>query len=89
MKRVDLKKIKSKRKAKKITIEEMSNLIGYSSPNGYYYLEVGKSKFTVEKLAQVAEILDSTIDELLYEDNIAKMVNDISNENNPTLAKLS
>lgn len=73
IKKVDLNKIKSLRKKLKISIEEMSRRLGYSSPNGYYYLEIGRSKFTAETLALVAQILGTTIDELFFEERVTEL----------------
>ncbi|KZS47762.1 transcriptional regulator [Paenibacillus glucanolyticus] len=54
MKKVNLEKIKTLRKLKGLSLEEMSQLLGYESPNGYYYLEVGRGRFPAETLARVA-----------------------------------
>ncbi|MFC4618369.1 helix-turn-helix domain-containing protein [Camelliibacillus cellulosilyticus] len=60
---VDLEKMRRLRK-EKMSLEEMSYLLGYNSPNGYYYLERGRTKISAEKLADVARILDVGIEEL-------------------------
>jgi transcriptional regulator with XRE-family HTH domain len=62
--KVDLKKIKLLRKRSFITLEKMAKKLGYDSPNGYYYLECGRSKFSAEMLAFVADILDVKLEEL-------------------------
>lgn len=72
-KKVDLQKVKEKRKGKKLSIEKMSKALGYDSPNGYFYLESGKSKFPAEKLAMVSEILDVPIQKLFFEFKVTKM----------------
>ncbi|RDY69103.1 XRE family transcriptional regulator [Halobacillus trueperi] len=72
-KKVDLQKIKEIRKSKHMSIEEMSTILGYDSPNGYFYLESGKSKFPAEKLAMVSKILDVPIQKLFFEVKVAKM----------------
>jgi transcriptional regulator with XRE-family HTH domain len=65
--KVDLAKIKKLRKAAGITLEEMAKRLGYESPNGYYYLERGRSKFHAETLANVADILGVSLEELFCE----------------------
>jgi Helix-turn-helix. len=70
MLRVDLNKIKLLRK-KRMSLEEMSLKLGYGSPNGYYYLESGRSKIPADILAQVSTILEVPIQELFYDDEIA------------------
>lgn len=67
VKKVNVNKIKQMRKQERITLEEMAKRLGYSSPNGYYYLERGRSKFTAETLAAVADILDIPIEDLFFE----------------------
>ena len=63
---VDLEKMKKLRKGR-MSLEVMSKQLGYASPNGYYYLEVGRSKISAEMLAEVARILEVDI-EALYRD---------------------
>ncbi|MED2785638.1 helix-turn-helix transcriptional regulator [Bacillus thuringiensis] len=68
IKKVDLNRIKNLRKKHKITLEEMSIILGYKSPNGYHYIEKGRIKFSAEALAQVANILKVPIDSLFFEE---------------------
>lgn len=63
---VNLDKIHALRKSK-MSLETMAELLGYQSPNGYFYLEKGRSKFSAEMLAKVADILEVDIEELLIE----------------------
>jgi transcriptional regulator with XRE-family HTH domain len=74
--KVNIEKIKTLRKEAKISLEKMSEILGYDSPNGYYYLETGRIKFPAEKLAVVARTLNVPIETLFFEDLIAKMAND-------------
>lgn len=67
IRKVNLKKIKDLRKEQQITLEEMSKILGYDSPNGYHYIEKGRSKFSAEALAQVADVLKVRIDSLFFE----------------------
>jgi transcriptional regulator with XRE-family HTH domain len=73
--KVDTDKIKSLRKEANLSVEKMSELLGYDSPNGYYYLETGRIKFPAEKLALVARILGAPYESLFFEEEIAKMAN--------------
>lgn len=73
--KVDTDKIKTIRKEANISVERMSELIGYDSPNGYYYLETGRIKFPAEKLALVARILNVPYESLFFEEKIAKSAN--------------
>lgn len=73
--RVDLGKIKEERKKANLSVEKMSELLGYDSPNGYYYLETGRIKFPAEKLALVSQIINVPIEELFFENKIAETAN--------------
>ncbi|MCI1883079.1 MAG: helix-turn-helix domain-containing protein [Sporolactobacillus sp.] len=64
---VDLQKLKKVRK-QQMSLEQMSSKLGYSSPNGYYYLESGRSHITAETLAKVATILNVPIEEFFFDD---------------------
>ena len=63
---VDLEKMKRLRKGR-MSLEVMSKQLGYASPNGYYYLEIGRSKISAEMLAEIAGILEVGIEELYRE----------------------
>ncbi|WML38668.1 helix-turn-helix transcriptional regulator [Neobacillus sp. OS1-2] len=73
--KVDIEKIKTLRKKAGISIEKMSEFLGYDSLNGYYYLETGRIKFPAEKLALVAKILEVPYGFLFFEEEFAKMAN--------------
>lgn len=73
--KVNLEKIKKLRKEANISLETMSEILDYDSLNGYYYLETGRIKFPADKLAIVAKTLKVPIDQLFFEDEIAKMAN--------------
>lgn len=67
-KKVDLLKIKQLRKKLELSLEDMAKLLGYESVNGYYYLEIGRGKFSAETLARVADIFKVPINELFFEE---------------------
>lgn len=73
IKKVNLKKIKLLRKKNKLSLQEMSEKLGYESQNGYYYLETGRNKFSAEAIAKVADIFQVPIESLFFEDKVAKM----------------
>lgn len=77
LKKVNLNKIKKLRKEKGISLEQMAHELGYESQNGYYYLEIGRSKISAEMLAQVAQILKVDINELFFEEKLAKLASKI------------
>lgn len=53
-------------------MRKCQKILGYDSPNGYHYIEKGRSKFSAEALAQVADILKVTIDSLFWGKNPPK-----------------
>jgi transcriptional regulator with XRE-family HTH domain len=71
--KVNIQKVKDLRKKKNVSVEKMSELLGYDSPNGYYYLETGRIKFPAEKLALVSRILEVPLEQLFFEEQFAKM----------------
>ncbi|USK71730.1 helix-turn-helix domain-containing protein [Peribacillus asahii] len=73
IKKVNLRKIKHLRKRERLSLNKMSELLGYESQNGYYYLESGRNKFSAETLAKVSDIFKVQIDELFFEEEIAEM----------------
>lgn len=75
IKKVDLDKIKNLRKKANLSLDEMSKLLGYESPNGYYYLEIGRGKFPAETLAKVADIFGTPINTLFFEEKVTVIVN--------------
>ncbi|AFC28361.1 hypothetical protein PM3016_1436 [Paenibacillus mucilaginosus 3016] len=75
MRKVNLRKIKQLRKEAKFSLDEMAQLLGYESPNGYYYLEIGRGKFSAEALAKVADKFGVPIDELFFIQDVTEMAN--------------
>jgi transcriptional regulator with XRE-family HTH domain len=71
--KVDIEKIKKLRKKAGISLEKMSDLLGYDSLNGYYYLETGRIKFPADKLATVSKILQIPMEQLFFEEIIAEL----------------
>lgn len=61
---VNLEKIRTLRKAKKISQKELAKKIGYKSGTGYHYIESGKRSIKAETLAKIAEILEIPVEEL-------------------------
>jgi DNA-binding XRE family transcriptional regulator len=71
-KKVNLDKIKALRKREGYSLEDMAKMLGYESPNGYYYLEIGRGRFPAETLAKVADIFNVPIEDLFFENDVAK-----------------
>ncbi|MBN8249985.1 helix-turn-helix domain-containing protein [Priestia flexa] len=66
--KVNLSKIKELRKQNKISLEEMSKILGYESINGYYSLETGRVKYPAETLAKTAKLFQVCISDLFFEE---------------------
>lgn len=71
------KKVNHFRKQKKISQKDLANRIGASQSN-ISNLENGKNKFNIEKLSEIANVLDVTLDDLL-EDFLIVHQNDEKN----------
>ena len=62
------KKIATLRKAKGMTVKEVSGIFGFSTVNAVYKWEAGKSLPTVDNLLGLAMLFDTKIDDLLVRD---------------------
>lgn len=73
--KIDLEKIKRLRKAKGISLEDMASALGYKSPTGYYYLEIGRCAIDANHLPIIAQMVGiSDIRELYAATQSTKMV---------------
>ncbi|MFZ5688626.1 MAG: helix-turn-helix transcriptional regulator [Bacillota bacterium] len=68
MKRVNLRKIKSLRKQRKLTQKYMAKLLGYETDVGYHYLETGRRQIRAEQLAIIASELGVSVEDLYNHD---------------------
>ena len=60
----DLDKMKELRQRKHLTLMDMSEALGYESPNGYFYLEQGRIQIKANQLATIARVLEVDIQDL-------------------------
>lgn len=51
----------------------MARKLGYKSVSGYANIEMGRTKVSLEKAQQIAEILDANVNELFFEQNLHKL----------------
>jgi len=63
-------KLRTIRKAKGLTQEQMAKALGYKDKSGYWYLENGRISITIDKAKKISEILGTNIDEIFFENNI-------------------
>jgi transcriptional regulator with XRE-family HTH domain len=52
------------------TLQQMSNLLGYSSPNAYARKEKGERRFTIEEAMKISKLFKKPIEEIFFEDEI-------------------
>ena len=68
MVRVNLQRLAELREDAKFTISFVSNELGYKTPTGYWLVENGERKVTVDILYRLAKLYDVSIDSLLTEE---------------------
>lgn len=75
MKKLNLKLIRQERKAKQITLLEMAEKMGLKNASTYMKYEKGDYSFKAEHLPILAKTLDCKIQDLFFEDALAKSAN--------------
>lgn len=70
--KVDIKKIRDTRIKKGISIEKMSELMGFESYQGYYKKESGLRNFSALDISKVSKILDLKFDDIFFTPRITK-----------------
>lgn len=56
--------LKKLRTNKKITLLQMSKLLGYNSPNAYSRKEKGERKFTLDEAKKISRLFNLSIEEI-------------------------
>jgi transcriptional regulator with XRE-family HTH domain len=59
--------LRQKRREKEITIAEMSKHLGFKTPAGYWHIEQGHTKVSVEQLLKLSEFLGIPLGQLAKE----------------------
>lgn len=62
--------LKKLRIDKKVTLLEMSKLLGYNSPNAYSRKERGERKFTLNEARKISIFFDRPIEEIFFNSKI-------------------
>lgn len=58
--------LKKLRTNKKITLLQMSKLLGYNSPNAYSRKEKGERKFTLDEAKKISRLFNLSIEEIFF-----------------------
>lgn len=58
-------KIKKIREERGLTLQQMAEIVGYSSAKGYYEVETGKIKLRIEHLEKISKFFDIPIQNFL------------------------
>lgn len=58
--------LKKLRTNKKITLLQMSKLLGYNSPNAYSRKEKGERKFTLNEAERISKFFNLSIEEIFF-----------------------
>lgn len=70
--------LKKCREERGCTQENMAKLLGYKHKSGYNQLETGKRKINLEQAKIIADFFNKTIDEIFFNNKVAKMTTNIS-----------
>ena len=62
--------LKKLRINKKITLLQMSKLLGYNSPNAYSRKEKGERKFTLNEARKISVFFNQSIEEIFFNHKI-------------------
>ena len=82
------KRIRSARLAKKMTQETLSNMIDVT-PTYISTIENGHTKLSLSTLLSIAQILDTTVDQLLYDNaDIKELTSDCSKQEKDFLLEI-
>jgi len=73
MKKLNLNLIYKKRKDKQITLQEMAEIMGLKNASTYMKYEKGEYSFRAEHLPVLAKTLNCEIQDLFFEDRLAKL----------------
>ncbi len=75
MKKLNLSYIQKRRTNKRITLQEMAEVLGFKNASTYMKYEKGDYSFRAEHLPPIAIKLDCEIQDLFFENNFAKTAN--------------
>ena len=64
------KTLREARKSKGVSMTFMASKLGYKSVSGYANIEYGITKPSLENAVKIAEILETSLDELFFEDKL-------------------
>lgn len=64
------KTLREARKSKGVSMTFMANRLGYKSVSGYANIEYGITKPSLENAVKIAEILETSVGELFFEDKL-------------------
>lgn len=68
--KVNYSLIKTRRKEKKLTLEDMAKVLGLGSKTAYYYKEVGRNAFLDKDIIIIVPLLGITFDEFFKKQEV-------------------
>lgn len=66
---IDVEKIKELRAKTKKSMSDMSMALGYKTPTGYWNIEQGKRKVSIDSLYRMCKVFGVHMEELIRENN--------------------
>lgn len=73
MKGINLEKIKRMRKKSKVSLLDMTLLLGFKSPSTYLKYENGESEFHANHLPMLCQKFDCEVRDLFFEESFAEL----------------
>lgn len=64
--KVNLESLRQKRKEKKVGVQEIIKSLNLQTKSAYYRKESGTNSFALEEAKILADLLDTTIDQLFF-----------------------
>lgn len=64
---IDLEVLKELREQRGYSISDLAAMLGYKTPTGYWLIEQGQRKVSIDTLYRLAEIYDCTMEDLVTE----------------------
>lgn len=66
---IDLEVLKALREQRGYSISDLAAMLGYKTPTGYWLIEQGQRKVSIDTLYRLSQIYDCTMEDLITENS--------------------